>query len=72
MITLYSSSSCHHCTELKDELIKAGIDFTWKDLDDESVFQEAKELCEKTGKTELPIVVKDGKIFNNPKIEELL
>ena len=69
---LYSTPACWHCNQLKKELIDRGIDFELMDLDDDKVRDEALELIKQTGKDELPIVVKDGKIFNNPKIEDLI
>lgn len=72
MLKFYSTPSCTHCRELKQQLIDKGVDFEFMDLDDDKVFDEAKELCNQTRNTELPIVVKDGNVYNRPSLEDLI
>jgi glutaredoxin len=73
MIKVFSSPNCYHCTELKQQLIDKGVDFEFMDLDDDKVMDEARELCEKTGNTELPVVVTNsGKVLNRPELKDLI
>ena len=72
MIKLYSSSACTHCRVLREELAEKGIDYEYMDLDDKKIEEEARELCRNRESSELPIVVKDGKVFNRPSINDLI
>lgn len=70
---VYSTPSCYHCNDFREQLAKAGIDYEYKDLDDDKVRDECIDLCKTSGNTELPVVVTNsGKVFNRPTLEELL
>lgn len=69
---IYKTSSCTHCREFIDELDKRGIEYELPDLDDPSVYQEALGIIGRIGKDELPLVIKDGKEYSRPNIEDIL
>jgi glutaredoxin len=68
---IYKTASCIHCREFIDELDKRGIEYELPDLDDPSVREEALKIVSRLGKDELPLVVKDGKEYSRPTLEEL-
>lgn len=73
MLKVYSTSSCWHCNQFREELAKNGIDYEYKDLDDDKVRDEAIELCKTSGNTELPIVItNDGRVLNRPELKDLI
>ena len=72
MTIIYSTSSCWHCNQFREELSKHGIDYEYKDLDDDKVREECIDLCKTSGNTELPVVITNsGKVLNRPTLEDI-
>ncbi len=73
VVTIYSFKDCDYCNNLKKQLEEAGIDFIVKDLDLTENVLAVEKISNNylDGNTELPIVVKEGKYFSRPKIEDL-
>lgn len=73
MIKVFSSNSCYHCTQFREQLAKHNIDYEYKDLDDDKVREECIDLCKTSGNTELPVVVTNsGKVLNRPELKDLI
>ncbi len=72
MIKVFSTPSCYHCNEFREELSKHGIDYEYKDLDDDKVREECIDLCKTSGNTELPVVITNsGKVLKRPTLEDI-
>jgi len=73
MIKVFSSPNCPYCFTLKAFLKEQGVEF--EDIDIAKNKKAMKEVEEKTGKYEVPVVDIDGKIiegFDRKKICKLL
>ncbi len=72
MIKLFSSKNCYHCNDFRQQLAEKGIDYEYKDLDDDKVREECIDLCKTSGNTELPVVITNsGKVLNRPTLEDI-
>ncbi|MCK4782070.1 glutathione S-transferase N-terminal domain-containing protein [Candidatus Parcubacteria bacterium] len=69
MIKFYSSPNCPYCFTLKMFLKEHGIQF--EDIDIAKNKQAVKEVEEKTGKYEVPVLDIDGQIIEGFDREEI-
>ncbi|MGO1369894.1 MAG: glutaredoxin family protein [Senegalia sp. (in: firmicutes)] len=71
-VTVYTSSTCPHCTSAKEYLKEKGVDFTEKNVTTDSAAR--KELIQK-GYMGVPVIIVDGEEmvgFDKNRLEELL
>ncbi|NBI06259.1 glutaredoxin family protein [Senegalia massiliensis] len=71
-VTVYTSSTCPHCTSAKEYLNEKGVDFTEKNVTTDSTAR--KELIQK-GYMGVPVIIVDGEEmvgFDKNRLEELL
>lgn len=72
-VKVYSTPSCPYCIALKEFLKEKNIQF--EDVDVSQNEEAAKEMIEKSGQMEVPIIEIDGQIvvgFDKEKICRLL
>jgi len=69
MIVIYTSPTCHKCKAVKDFLRENKIEF--KEINALENMEKMREIVEKTGLTNLPIIEMNGEIFSVENIEEL-
>jgi glutaredoxin-like YruB-family protein len=73
MVRVFSTPSCPYCAALKSFLKEHNIEF--KDIDVAQDLEAQKEMIEKSGQYEVPVVDIDGEIivgFNQERIKQLL
>lgn len=73
MVRVFSTPSCPYCVALKSFLKEHNIEF--KDIDVAQDLEAQKEMIEKSGQYEVPVLDIDGEIivgFNQERIKQLL
>jgi len=68
-ITLYTSPTCHKCKSIKEFLIQNNIKF--EEVNAFENMDKIKEIVEKTGLMNLPLIDIDGKFFSIKNLDEL-
>ncbi len=60
-ITIYSTPSCHYCSEAKAFLDSKGIPYTVKDVSTDE--KAAEELVQKSGQSGVPVIEIDSRVI---------
>jgi glutaredoxin 3 len=71
-VTVYTSSTCPHCTTAKDYLKEKNVEFTEKNVQTDA---EARKELIKMGHMGVPVIVIDGEEivgFDKAKIDSLI
>lgn len=72
-VTIYSTPTCHFCTEAKEYFKTNNIDYTEHDVSSE--MEKRTEMIELTGQMGVPVIKIDDDVivgFDEEKVKELL
>ncbi len=72
-VKVYTTSTCHWCTKVKEFLKKNNIEF--KDINVAENVEAAQEMVHKSGQMGVPVIEVGKEIlvgFNEPKLKEVL
>ncbi|OPY58770.1 MAG: Glutaredoxin-3 [Pelotomaculum sp. PtaU1.Bin035] len=72
-VTVYTTSTCPHCSHVKEFLSQKGVRFKEFNVADDERARD--EMVRKTGRMAVPTIIVDGHVvvgFNRSELEKLL